>query len=242
MTEAVNELRTEIDPGVVRRNIAFHGALNPKIWDGEDMRPEVRVRLMRATLAFYQFLAVPELKLTDVVVTGSNAAFNYTDLSDIDVHLIVDYSRAPCPDLAENFFSAKKNLWNLSHDITIRGHGVEMYVEDTKTPAYSNGVYSLLRGEWVNVPSASAPSWDDAAILQKTEYLADQIDALIDADPDPEVVTELLNKLRVMRQSGLKTGGEFSVENLTYKTLRALGYLDRLWQARTDAEDDSLSL
>ena len=45
-----------------------------------------------------------------------------------------------------------------------------------------------------------------------------------------------------MRKAGLAQAGEFSVENLTYKTLRNLGYLDRLWNAGVEAEDRDLSL
>jgi hypothetical protein len=231
-----------IDPAEVTKNIRFHDQLNPKLWDGTSLRLEVRVRLMRAALAFYKFLEVQELKLTDIVITGSNAAFNFTDLSDIDIHLIVDYDKALCPDIAENFFTTKKTLWNLSHKIVIRGHGLEMYVEDTKTPAYSNGVYSLLRGVWIKEPAATKPTWDDAAVIMKTESIADQIDALLDGDADPVKVETLLRKLKVMRQSGLAAGGEFSTENLAYKSLRALGYLDRLWQAKEKAQDADLSL
>lgn len=235
-------LEAEINPAEVLDTIEFHSKLNPSLWAGNVLRPEVRVRLLRASVAFYRFLELPGLRLADIVVTGSNAAFNYTPLSDIDVHLVVDYSRTTCPEWAENFFSTKKTLWNLTHAITIRGQATEMYVEDTRTPAYSNGVYSLLRGQWVRHAEAKAPSWDDAAILRKTEHLADEIDALISGAPDQKAVAALLLRLKRMRQSGLATGGEFSVENLSYKALRALGYLDRLHDTRTKAEDDSISL
>lgn len=231
-----------IDPAEVTKNIRFHDALNPKIWSGDTLRIEVRVRLLRAALAFYKYLELPDLKLADIVITGSNASFNYTDLSDVDVHLIVDYDKTVCPEIAENFFSTKKTLWNQSHSISIRGHGVEMYVENQKNPAYSNGVYSLLKGKWIKTPSAVKPRWDDAAVIMKTENLADQIDALLNGDADAGKVSALMDKIWGMRKSGLAAGGEFSTENLAFKSLRALGYLDRLRQARTSAEDADLSL
>jgi hypothetical protein len=238
------ELEAQIDPSAVTRNIAFHDRLNPALWDESDdsMHLPVRVRLLRAAMAFYDYLEMPDLKLSDIVVTGSNAAYNYTELSDIDVHLIVDYSKTTCPALAENFFAAKKTLWNVSHNITVRGFNIEMYVEDRRAPAYSNGVFSILHGHWLHHPQPTKPAYDDAAVIAKTEHLADEIDALLDGQPDADRLSALMKRLREMRQSGLQAGGEFSTENLAFKSLRALGYLERLRDARTKAQDRGLSL
>jgi hypothetical protein len=225
-----------------KTEICFHARLNPGLWDQQKMRPEVRVRLLRIALGFLRFLAVPDLRIADIVVTGSNAAFNYAATSDIDVHLIVDFGNTACPDLAENFFSAKKSLWNMSHDISIRGHDIEVYVEDTRNPAYSNGVYSLLRGEWVKQPSTQAPRYDDAAVLRKTEQLAARIEELLSGDADEDALADLMRKLWQMRRTGLAAGGEYSTENLAFKALRALGYLDLLRERRRKAQDTSLSL
>lgn len=230
-----------IQPDQVLSTVAFHDRLNPLLWTDGAMRPEVRVRLLRIALKFYQFLEIPGLKVEDIVVTGSNAAFNYTRLSDIDIHLVVDYRTAVCPDTAENLFTAKKNLWNSEHELSIRGFGVELYVEDANRPAESNGVYSILRAEWRSQPSSKEPRFDDAALVRKTEALAGQIDGLL-RRPDDAQLDRMLKRLKAMRQAGLESGGEFSVENLTFKSLRALGYVDRLRAARTEAEDDALSL
>jgi hypothetical protein len=45
-----------------------------------------------------------------------------------------------------------------------------------------------------------------------------------------------------MRKAGLAKGGEFSVENLAFKVLRNLGYLDKILGALRNAEDDELTL
>jgi len=45
-----------------------------------------------------------------------------------------------------------------------------------------------------------------------------------------------------MRGEGLAREGEFSVENLAFKVLRNMGYLDKIRQAAKDAEDDELTL
>lgn len=227
----------------ITKTLQFHERLNPAIWDNEDdMRLEVRLRLLRTAIAFLKFVDVPSLRISDIVTTGSNAAFNYTEDSDIDVHLIVDYSKAICPTIAENFFNTKKNLWNTTHDVTIRGMPIEIYIEDERHPAYSNGLYSLVNGQWLRKASHQAPKMDDAAILVKTNFLASQIDTLIDTNATPEEIAKFQAKLSRMRKSGLAKGGEFSVENLTFKALRSLGYLEVLYNQAIKGKDRSLSL
>jgi hypothetical protein len=41
-------------------------------------------------------------------------------------------------------------------------------------------------------------------------------------------VQKLKDKIKKMRQSGLEEGGEYSIENLVFKTLRRNGYLNKL--------------
>jgi hypothetical protein len=45
-----------------------------------------------------------------------------------------------------------------------------------------------------------------------------------------------------MRKSGLEKGGEFSIENLTFKYLRNNGHIGNLMKLRRDAIDKKLSL
>ena len=45
-----------------------------------------------------------------------------------------------------------------------------------------------------------------------------------------------------MRKAGLERAGEWSVENLCFKTLRNLGLIDDLTERIRELEDDELSL
>jgi len=222
--------------------IQFHKKLNPLIWQHGQMKLEVRIRLLRTAITFYQFLDIKNLVVHDIVLTGSNAAFNYTSLSDLDIHLIVDFKESPCPSLAENIFTTKKALWSASYDVTIYGHPVELYVEDLERPATSNGVYSILEGKWIKRPSATPPKANSRAIAAKVNAYKAQIDDLLASAPSKDQIDQLFSRLRTLRQNGLENGGEFSVENLTYKVLRAEGYLDKLFDQRRKAVDDDLSL
>lgn len=233
---------TKLDREKVSKGLAFHRTLNPKLWRRDDMRAEVRITLLRNASAFYKFLDIPGLKIKDVIFTGSNAAYNYTEFSDLDVHLIVDFAHTEHPGLASNLFTTKKTLWNLTHHATVRGYSVEMYVEDVSEPVTAQGVYSLLEGGWVHHPSHKTPKWDDDVVAAKVESIIDQIDEIVLGEPSREDIDTMVQKIYRMRKAGLADGGEFSVENLTFKGLRNLGYIDRLWMARTQADDRVMSL
>lgn len=233
---------TNLDVQALQDGIAFHAKLNPTLWQNDDMKLEVKVSLLKAAYEFLKFIDMEEIKIRDVIFTGSNAAFNYTSFSDLDVHLIVDFDRTLCPDIAENFFNTKKTLWNQTRHVTIKGYELEMYVEDTKEPVTAAGVYSLLHGEWIKKPKPETPSIDDSAVIVKIESMADQVEELLGGQPSKEAVKSMLNRLRKMRKAGLAKGGEFSVENLAFKGLRNLGFMDKLWNAYQNIEDQSLSL
>lgn len=230
------------DAKSIRSQIKFNTKLNPDVWSGDEMHAEVRLRLLKAAMAFYNFLDVDGLVISDIVVTGSNAAYNYTQLSDIDVHLIVDFATSVCPDLADNLFTTKKALWSATHDVSIHDHPVELYVEDAAKPAIANGRFSILNDIWQHKPEAKPPKPDDAAVVRKTESIAAEIESLLSGHPEISEIETMTARLKTLRQNGLLQGGEFSTENLAYKALRNLGWLDKLWGEKVKRVDAGLSL
>ena len=226
----------------VAGNVDYHDELSPAAWDGEELRTDVRVHLLRAAKFFTAYLEIPGFEVYDVVLTGSMANYNYTQFSDFDLHVVTRYSDLECDDLAEAFYRAKKSIWNDAHDITVNGHEVELYVEDIDNPPVSSGMYSLLSGQWIKEPEYSRPTVDNTAINAKVRDLIKQIDVAIERADDPDDIKRITDKLRKMRRSGLDTAGEFGVENLTFKILRNLGYLDRLNKAYHNEQDQDLSL
>ncbi len=227
---------------LVSRNVAYHKALNPKAWDGDNLRPEVRNALLKIAKQFVAYLEIPNFEVLDIVLTGSMANYNYTRYSDYDLHVITRYSDLDCDDLAEAFYRAKKTLWNNEHDITIYGNEVELYVEDIDEPPVSAGVYSVINDRWLKQPGYQPPEIDDRAVSLKVRDLIKQIEVAVESADDPEDLARIKDKLRRMRRSGLDTGGEYSTENLAFKILRNMGYLDLLNNAYTQQQDQQFSL
>jgi len=220
----------------VRGNIAYHSELNPATWTDNQMRPEVRDRLMAIAGTFVDYLEIPNFEVLDIVLTGSMSNYNWTRFSDFDLHVVTDYSNLQCDDLAEALYQAKKKIWNDAHNIRIRGHEVELYVEDIKQPPVSQGVFSVRDNRWLQVPKYIQPKISTGAVNHKVQDLLVQIKHALETADDSQDIKRITDKLRKMRRAGLDTGGEFSVENLAFKVIRNLGYLDRLSQATQDRE------
>ena len=217
----------------------FHDELNPKLWNGLELKTDVKEKLNEITEAFKEYLDIPEDAILDERITGSSASYNYTEYSDLDLHLIIDYERVheDCP-LVEGYLWSYKSQFNANHDISIYGVPVELYAEDSKQEAISNGVYSLMEDKWLKEPKKIPPTDNDEDVQAKYQELKDAIDKC----DDSEVANELLDKIYTMRKSGLAEVGEFSTENMAFKLLRNDGAIDKLKQLKKEKVDKQLSL
>lgn len=210
------------------------------------MIPIIRERLLEICDNFIEFLGV-DFFVHDVVLTGSLANYNWSEFSDIDLHIIIDYEDTGHNiDLLKEFFDAKKGVWNALHDIKIKNYEVELYVQDVTEKHISSGVYSVLNDNWIIEPQKEKKSIDDRKILEKGEEYAKIIDDLSEKSKKGEDirsdVENIKKKLKRFRQSGLDDGGEYSYENLTFKLLRRNGYIKKLIDLKKDVTDKNLSI
>ena len=56
------------------------------------------------------------------------------------------------------------------------------------------------------------------------------------------IINKFKDKLKKYRTRGLEDGGEYSPENLVFKTLRRNGYIQKLFDFQTNYTDKTLSL
>jgi len=126
----IKDYNFEIDEAIEK-----HDELNQKLFDDEELKPEVKDKLLEIVDKFKENLAKDDVKLDvkDVVMIGSSASYNYTADSDIDLHIIADLSVYPNQEeLAEKLYMAYKALFNDKYDPTIYDIPVEVYVEPYK--------------------------------------------------------------------------------------------------------------
>ena len=224
--------------------------LNPKIWESSDkMSPKVRDRLLDIAYEFIEFLGV-DVVISDVVMTGSLANYNWSRFSDVDLHLIADFEQFSEKELPlyEELFRLKKTLFNDKHDITIYGYDVELYVQNDVESHFSSGEYSILFDEWKNKPKKEKVKIDTELIKNKSEHWMKIIDEVINNSDDKsfesgvESIDKVKDKLKKYRTAGLEGGGEMSDENLVFKVLRRNGYIQKLFDFRNEYQDKKLSL
>ena len=220
--------------------VVFHDQLNPALWAGNQLLPDVRQKLLNIAKDFQEFIGVQLYDILDVTISGSNAAFTYTPNSDIDLHLVVMIPEAHDPELRE-LFDAKKYQYNEQFDFRIKGFDVELYVQDAEQPHHSMGIYSIKNDRWLSEPKQVKANIDDASVEHKYRSYKARIVRAMRSD-DEQQVHHLWGQIKDMRKAGLARGGEFSPENITFKMLRAEGDLQDLRNKMVELKTQKFSL
>ena len=235
--EAIREL------DILDESIERHEILNSKLFDENNkLKEDVREALLNVKDEFLKDLSenkIP-LRVIDIWLVGSNASFNYTDKSDIDLHIIANLDDV-CEDtcLLQILYNYVKASFNRRHDISIKGLPVEVYIQDVNSNSVSNGIYSLQEDEWIKFPEQLPEYETDTTKLVGLQDLL-RIYNTLDRT-NIEQIKSLIDYAYIIRQKGL-VEGEFSDGNLSFKEFRNLGYLDELKDLVAELRSKELSL
>ena len=231
----------ELDSFKISDAVTFHDKLNPALWTGNKLRPEVKNQLEEIAKDFLEEMGINDLDVRDITISGSNAAFSYTPNSDLDLHILVNIADLPNNDIYKELFHAKKSLYNDNHDITIHGVPVELYVQDAAQPSITLGEYSLQNDKWLRIPTKRRANFDQTATRMKYEKLLDIVKKAL-ASKNLTKIQKVLKKIKQYRQAGLDKGGEFGPENLAFKALRSQGYITKLYDLRDKLHSEALTI
>ena len=242
-------------------NAFYQDELNPKFWskriskDGSKEKwvldPLVRKKLLKIGQEFYDSLkeVLGKVPIQDIQLTGSLANYNWTDLSDLDVHVLVDFDKIKAPrKVIEAAGEGAKFMWNIRHDIKLRGHDVEVFLQDSDERHHITGLFSLLNNQWIKKPEFDPPKVDEDDVNKKAEGISNEISTLesklVSSYSLPRDYRNLFRraktlkkKISKMRREGLGKKGEFSVGNLAFKKLRNDGYITKLIDVMSKAYD-----
>lgn len=222
------------------RAIEFNQTLNPKIFRDRKLLPEVKQKLLAIANDFKEYCDI-EFPVQDVQITGSQVSYHYTEESDLDLHLIVDYDKITCDRELEELFDTKRHLYEREFDISIRGIPVGLYVENQATPGVSGGQYSVVKDQWIKEPKPFTGEIDQQQFEKDLNTWQKTIDAVLGQN-DVKLAKKCLKSLRNYRKLGLKTTGEYGIENLVYKALRRSNHLASLSDFVDKAHSSSLSI
>jgi hypothetical protein len=248
---------SELDQKIVK---SFYSkeSLSPDIFEEDNgsfsMKDNIRTKLLEIADKFVEFIGI-DFFIDDIHLTGSLSNFNWSEYSDVDLHVLVDFNdfndsnkkdSTSMKKIIKQFFDSKKNNWNSEHDIKIKGYDVELYVQDSNEKHLSTGVYSVLNNKWIIEPKKGKEFIDDRTIMEKGQEYAELIDSLVKSSESGKDVSkdvdDVKTKLKQFRQSGLEKGGEYSYENLTFKLLRRNGYIEKLMGIKKGIQNKKLSV
>ena len=233
--------------------IGIQKELHPEFWEKDGtIRADVRKTLLQIAKDFIEFTKVKNLKLYDVIFTGSLANYTYHEKSDIDLHVVFDLSNFERHrDFIKEYLSAKKTIWNNNHDVTIHGFKVEIYPEDEMLQHDSTGDFSLIKNDWVKKPNVPEKIVVDKGLVKRKYqdnvdqilYFEDQADKKkVDFKKLIKDIEKYAVNLRDKRKAALKAHGELSTENLVYKMLRSNGYVEKLHNLKDLIYDKHMSI
>lgn len=253
MTRAVAEaVAGELgpDPAAYARTFELRDSLPPEIFDEEGrVRPEVRAKLLLAADDFWDSMDATEgVEPLDVLLVGSLAGYSWSEFSDVDLHVLAEYSDIDeDEELVRDYGMKARSVWNHGHDVRVGPYEVEVYLQDAQDPHITPGIYSLVDDMWVVEPTKERPVVDLRDAVAKAEALMrladDAVEALAsDSERGFELVDRFKDKLYRMRQAGLEEAGLYSVENVAFKMLRRNGYIDKVKDATKAALDAELSV
>jgi predicted nucleotidyltransferase len=217
----------------------YKDTLNPKFWSDNQFDSEIRQKILQIVSDFIKEtkLATP---IKDITLTGSLANFNYNKYSDLDIHIILDFKKVdPNEQLVKDALNGKRFIWNLRHNILLRGHEIELYFQDSKEPHYATAVFSVLRNKWIVEPKYNPPGEIDMeTLVEKADGIKDTIDRMLKSLDETKDLIEInlihkkakliKDKIIKVRGEALRERGEFAFENLLFKRLRNEGVIENL--------------
>ena len=214
--------------------------LNPKLWEDKKLKRDVREAIIDIVSEFMDNLIIP-VEILDVRVVGSNASYNYTEHSDLDVHIISNLELVGSPtEIVQALYNSERSNFNRTHNIKIKGIDVELYVEDVNSSVTSNGIYSVIDDIWIKEPQMVK---ERSVKIDKKELrdLVNSVKSVL-ADGDSDDIKDCINMLYLMRKDSIATDGEYGVGNLLFKEIRNRGLLDALKDKYNEMISDELTL
>lgn len=225
----------------------YKNQLNPKFWSNIlQFDDNVRQKLIKICKDFIIELELGDL-IEDIILTGSIANYNYTRFSDLDVHMMLNFKKINKDvDLVKSNLDGKRFIWNLKHNIMIRGHEVELYFQDINEKHIASGMFSLMNDKWIKKPIYDPPTVDIEYVKLKVNHYVKEIDNLqkklleatsINYKDFHNRAIKLREKILKMRKDSLNSQGEYGIGNLTFKQLRNLGYIDKVIEISNQSYD-----
>ena len=226
----------------LNEKIESHETLNPKFWQDEELKQEVEDKIKVITDRFVEYLNNKDIKIDikDILLLGSNASYNYTDDSDLDIHIIVEPKEiAEDEELLKQLYDLAASAFNDKFNIQLKGADAEVYVELNDTNANSNGIYSINKG-WLKKPKKENVAGIELDEVEFEKWEDRYNDLLLSRDKDE--IKQFINDLYKLRKDSILKDGEYGQGNLIFKEMRNLNYIKNIKNLLDMIESEEMSL
>lgn len=216
---------------IVNQMTQFSTRLPQQFFDGGRLKEAVRAKSIAFSNARFAELGLPGLKIVDMLYVGSLASFEYDDLSDVDIHIIIDPASFPGEKAMLRRYLSKVNDLNefLYNRVTFYGRKADFTfyadsVENRIEPGV--GIYSLFAQNWPSQPQPAPIRFSRPRVLAELKDYITRYNALARsyaADKrgfNCESFSDLREEVRLYRRKGIAKDGIRSTENIVYRSLR----------------------
>ncbi len=238
-------------PNNIIKSLYIKDSLSKIVWDKYEMKSNIRKKLLQISKDFIDYLSI-NTKEIDIILTGSLSNYNWSEYSDFDLHILIDFKKInDDTQLVKKFLDAYSKMWNIKHNIIILGHDVELYCQDINEKHIASGQFSILKNKWIKKPKRKNIKIDSQTVIRKANIIMSYIDELEDDLSKNKTYDYIQDKSRIvwtkikkLRKDGLEESkdAEFSVGNLIFKFLRRNKYIEKLLKIRTENYDKYLTI
>lgn len=219
--------------------------MSPDLYKDNKLKRDVRSKLYTIAKDYCLEYGIKRSDVHDIILTGSMAGYEYTDQSDIDLHIIVDFGKLGCDSQTiKDYHAVAKTLWNQKHNIEFNRHKIEIYVQDMSERHVAPGAYSILDDKWIELPKHVNTELDGKAseILNRLKKRVDKLQNIYSAGRNvTNRAQSLMSMIKSRRKHSLNNYGLSGRFNLVFKQLRNDGYVDRLNDLIIGSYDRNLS-
>ncbi len=212
----------------------FPTELDPRLWDGTDLKPEIRTRSLKVVDRIVRTSGIPGLTVDGVELFGSDASYEYDDASDFGIHVFTHSADLSPKDLDDVLGLLNDDVERRQEGhITFNGIVVEVTFHgergETYRPVPGIGQYSLTESRWIERPVQQPSRFDTSRMASDMKTFIGKYNALVSDYTRDKTgfacsrFADLDEELSDYRNAGFANGsGSRSTENLTYRALRRI--------------------
>lgn len=232
--------------------------LNPRFFIGNKLNRRIRKIMLNLFNILINEITLKKVNqsIVDKNFVGSMASYQWSENSDIDLHLIVDdeeLAREYNTSTIEILETLRKTAKHLNKKFYILGHPVELYIQGKNEPFYSDGVYNIEYDTWEKIPEIKTFDKEKIKkakkqakeykkyIFQKMKSINIDLKNMHKNEKNAEklkndlfFIENEISKLKNERNKSIRKEGNDSIGNMRFKFIQRDKVIDKMKNKKED--------